>query len=65
MIVIRSGANSEVVHDTGPIMSQLPGELRRVLLSELLDHPQPQWRPLPAIPTFSASTGWSILRGTP
>jgi hypothetical protein len=26
--------------------SRQPGELRRVLLSELLDHPQPQWRPL-------------------
>ncbi len=64
MIVIRSGADAEVVYDTGPDHSQ-PGELRRVLLSELLDHPQPQWRPLAGNPNFLGVYRWNILRGTP
>jgi uncharacterized protein len=64
MIVIRSGAVDEVVYDTGPDHGQ-PGELRRVLLSELLDHPQPQWRPLAANPNFLGVYRWNILRGTP
>ena len=64
MIVIRSGAASEVVYDTGPDHGR-PGELRRVLLSELLDHPQPQWRPLAGNPNFLGVYRWNILRGTP
>jgi uncharacterized protein YfaT (DUF1175 family) len=64
MIVIRSSANAEVVYDTGPDHDQ-PGQLRRVLLSELLDHPQPQWRPLAGNPNFLGVYRWNILRGTP
>ena len=64
MILIRSGAAAEVVYDTGPDHSR-PGELRRVLLSELLDHPQPQWRPLAGNPNFLGVYRWNILRGTP
>jgi len=64
MIVIRSGAAAEVVYDTGPDHGR-PGELRRVLLSELLGHPQPQWRPLPGNPNFLGVYRWNILRGTP
>ncbi len=78
MIVIRSGAAAEVVYDTGPDRGQSPhgrgsvrgdpgkpGEIRRVLLSELLDHPQPQWRPLAGNPNFLGVYRWNILRGTP
>jgi hypothetical protein len=64
MIVIRVDASAEAVYDTGPAHNQ-PGELRRVLLSELLDHPQPQWRPLPGNPNFLGVYRWNILRGTP
>jgi len=64
MIVVRGGAKAEVVYDTGTDRSQ-PGQLRRVLLSELLDHPQPQWRPLPGNPNFLGVYRWNILRGTP
>ena len=77
MIMIRSGAAAEVVYDTGPDYGQSPhgrgpvrrgpvrpGELRRVLLSELLDHPQPQWRPLAGNPNFLGVYRWNILRGT-
>jgi uncharacterized protein YfaT (DUF1175 family) len=78
MIVINSGANAEVVYDTGPDHSQSihgrgpvgrdsgqRGELRRVLLSELLDHPEPQWRPLAGNPNFLGVYRWNILRGNP
>ena len=64
MILIRSGNDAEVVYDTGPDHGQ-PGELRRVALSELLDHPEPQWRPLPGNPNFLGVYRWNILRGTP
>ena len=50
--------------DTGTDHGQ-PGELRRVPLAELLDHPQPQWRPVPANPNFLGVYRWNILRGTP
>jgi uncharacterized protein len=64
MIVARSGVAAEVVYDTGPDHSR-PGEIRRVLLAELLDHPQPQWRPTPGNPNFLGVYRWNILRGTP
>jgi hypothetical protein len=63
MIVLRNGANAAVVYDTGPDHGQ-PGEIRRVLLSELLDHPQPQWRPMAGNPNFLGVYRWNILRGT-
>ena len=65
MIVIRIGGQSAVVYDTGPLdHSGKPGELRRVLLVELIDHPQPQWRPIPGNPNFLGVYRWNILRGT-
>jgi uncharacterized protein len=64
MIVTRAGADAAVVYDTGPDHGR-PGELRRVRISELLDHPQPQWRPLSSNPNFLGVYRWNILRGTP
>lgn len=64
MIVVRSGSGAEVVYDTGTDHGR-PGELRRVLVSDLLAHPEPQWRPLPANPNFLGVYRWNILRGTP
>ncbi|MGB8260439.1 MAG: DUF1175 family protein [Terracidiphilus sp.] len=64
MIVVASGAQARVVYHTGPDHDS-PGELRRVLLAELLDHPHPQWRPIPANPNFLGVYRWNILRGTP
>jgi uncharacterized protein YfaT (DUF1175 family) len=63
MIVTRVGAEAQVVYDTGTDHRRA-GELRRVLLAELLDHPQPQWRPLPGNPNFLGVYRWNILRGT-
>jgi len=65
MIVIRGGGpGAEVVYDTGPDEGK-PGELRRVLLAELLHHPEPQWRPINGNPNFLGVYRWNILRGTP
>ncbi len=65
MIVTRAGAAAAVVYDTGPGHSThgKAGELRRVLLAELLDHPQPQWRPTSSNPNFLGVYRWNILRG--
>jgi uncharacterized protein len=63
MIVIRFGSETEVVYDTGPDRSE-PGRIRRVALAELLDHPEPQWRPVPGNPNFLGVYRWNILRGT-
>jgi uncharacterized protein YfaT (DUF1175 family) len=71
MIVTRIAAQPAVVYDTGPSVAfesgrahNQPGDLRRVTLAELLDHPQPQWRPIPANPNFLGVYRWNILRGT-
>lgn len=63
MIVAEAGPKARVVYHTGPDHAS-PGELRRVLLSELLDHPQPQWRPVAQNPNFLGVYRWNILRGT-
>lgn len=62
MIVVETGPEARVVYDTGPDHGQ-PGELRRVSLADLLDHPEPQWRPLPGNPNFLGVYRWNILRG--
>jgi uncharacterized protein YfaT (DUF1175 family) len=63
MIVTRISQQAAVVYHTGPDHGR-PGELRRVALSELLDHPQPQWRPVSTNPNFIGVYRWNILRGT-
>jgi hypothetical protein len=60
MIVTGNGA---VVYDTGPDHGSV-GELRRVALAELVDHPQAQWRPVAGNPNFLGVYRWNILRGT-
>jgi uncharacterized protein YfaT (DUF1175 family) len=62
MIVTRIGGQAAVVYDTGADHGQA-GELRRLALAELLDHPQPQWRPVPSNPNFLGVYRWNILRG--
>ena len=62
MIMTEAGPQARVVYHTGPDHGS-PGELRRVLLSELIDHPQPQWRPVAQNPNFLGVYRWNILRG--
>ncbi len=64
MIVTRSGSGAVVVYHTGPD-HDLPGEMRRMSLADLLDHPLPAWRPVVANPNFLGVYRWNILRGTP
>jgi Uncharacterized protein conserved in bacteria len=63
MIVDRVGGEAIVVYNTGEDHGAA-GEMRRVALAELLDHPQPQWRPVPGNPNFLGVYRWNILRGT-
>lgn len=63
MIVERVGGVQVVVYDTGTNHGKA-GELRRVTVAELLDHPQAQWRPVAANPNFLGIYRWNILRGT-
>jgi uncharacterized protein YfaT (DUF1175 family) len=63
MIVTRAGGDPAVTYHTGPVHGA-PGEVRRVRLAELLDHPDQRWRPLPSNPNFLGVYRWDILRGT-
>ncbi|MDX2268699.1 MAG: DUF1175 family protein [Bryobacter sp.] len=40
-----------VIYHTGPV-GRHPGELRRLTLQQLLEHPQPRWRPVPGNAAF-------------
>jgi uncharacterized protein YfaT (DUF1175 family) len=51
-----------VVYHTGPI-GNAPGEMRRVSVAELLQHPSPRWRPVPGNSNFLGVFRWNILRG--
>ena len=63
MIVTRVGSDAAVVYDTGEDHGAA-GELRRVALTDLLGHPQPEWRPLASNPNFLGVYRWNILRGS-
>lgn len=51
-----------VVYHTGPIGGAL-GEIRRVTVTELLQHPSPRWRPVAGNSNFLGVYRWNILRG--
>ena len=46
-----------LLYHTGP-----DGEIRRPAVSELGEHPQPQWRPVPGNSNFLGVFRWNILR---
>ncbi len=50
-----------VVYHTGPIRNG-KGEMRRLLLDDLLHHPDARWRPLPENENFLGVYRWNILR---
>jgi uncharacterized protein YfaT (DUF1175 family) len=50
-----------LVYHTGPI-GKSPGEMRRVGLSQLMQHPSPRWRPVPGNSNFLGVYRWNILR---
>ena len=49
-----------VVYHTGPLDGG-PGEVRKVRLSTLAQHPAPRWRPLPSNPSFVGVFRLAIL----
>jgi uncharacterized protein len=51
-----------IVYHTGPI-ANAPGEMRRLSVAELLQHPSPRWRPVPGNSNFLGVFRWNILRG--
>lgn len=55
------GPQAWLLYHTGPLAGG-PGEIRRVTVAELLRHPSPRWRPLPANPNFLGVYRWNILR---
>ena len=57
----KSAARDWIVYHTGPIGSQ-PGEIRRLRLVELLQHPEPRWRPQVGNPRFLGVYRWNLLR---
>jgi uncharacterized protein len=57
----EKGVVSHVVYHTGPIHHG-KGEMRRLLLSDLLHHPDARWRPLNENANFLGVYRWNILR---
>lgn len=51
-----------VTYHTGP-RGESKGEIRRVRLAELLQHPEPRWRPVPGNRNFLGVYRWKILGG--
>ena len=61
---IEAGPGREplVIYHTGPI-GKAPGEVRRPTLAQLMNFPDPRWRPVPSNPGFLGVYRWNILRG--
>jgi uncharacterized protein YfaT (DUF1175 family) len=51
-----------IVYHTGPI-GNARGEMRRLSVAELLEHPSPRWRPVAGNSNFLGVFRWNILRG--
>ena len=60
----EGGASGEtfVIYHTGPV-GESPGEIRRPTLAQLLNFPDPRWRPVRSNPNFLGVYRWNILRG--
>lgn len=63
--MIVTGDHAEwVVYHTGPVTTpngKAPGEMRRVLLADLVKHPDPRWRPVSTNENFLGVYRWDIL----
>jgi uncharacterized protein YfaT (DUF1175 family) len=59
---IKDGLDEAIlVYHTGPI-GKTPGEMRRVGLRQLMQHPSPRWRPVPGNSNFLGVYRWNILK---
>ena len=59
---IEPGNEQLVVYHTGP-NGHAKGEIKRLSVAELLDYPDPRWRPVSSNPAFLGVHRWNILRG--
>lgn len=63
-IISGEGADDPIlVYHTGPNGKEA-GEMRRVQLRQLMQHPSPRWRPVPGNSNFLGVYRWNILRET-
>ncbi len=60
---IESGHEPFVVYHTGPT-GRVAGEIRRLSIAEVLNYPDPRWRPIASNPSFLGVYRWNILRGS-
>ncbi|MEK6398268.1 MAG: DUF1175 family protein, partial [Terriglobus sp.] len=63
-MIVTGRSQQWAVYHTGPI-GKRPGEMRRVLLQDLLEHPDPRWRPFPENSNFLGVYRWNILQEDP
>lgn len=56
----EAGSQKYVVYHTGPV-GRHPGEVRRLSISELRNHPQPRWRPVAGNIAFRGVYRWKML----
>jgi uncharacterized protein len=60
---VETGSEPLVIYHTGPI-GKTEGEIRRPTVVQLMNFPDPRWRPVPSNPSFLGVYRWNILRGT-
>lgn len=59
---VEPGSEQFVVYHTGPD-GKSPGQVKRLSIAELLNYPDPRWRPVASNPAFLGVYRWNILRG--
>ena len=60
-MILTGAAHHWAVYHTGPI-GTAPGEVRRVVLDDLLHHPDTRWRPIIENGNFLGVYRWNVLR---
>lgn len=63
-MIVTGGPQPFAVYHTG-LIGKESGEMRRVLLDDLLHHPDPRWRPVPENSNFLGVYCWNILQEDP
>lgn len=58
---LRPDGKRYVLYHTGP-QGDDPGEIKRLTIEELMEFPQPEWRPTRSNPAFLGVARWNILR---
>lgn len=59
---VEPGSEQFVVYHTGP-SGDSKGIIKRLSIAELMNYPDPRWRPVASNPVFLGVYRWNILRG--